>query len=46
MLRDNQTILGQEVANNAINKINKTKEKGGNNNEEEKTTKRNRNNTK
>lgn len=47
MLNDNETILGKEIADSAIDKINKTKEEGGNDNEEkEKTTKKPRNNTK
>lgn len=39
MLKENQTILGQDIAENAINKIDETKEEGGNKNEEK--TKRN-----
>ena len=47
MLNDNETILGKEIADSAIDKINKTKEEGGKDNEEkEKTTKKPRNNTK
>lgn len=47
MLNDNETILGKEIADSAIDKINKTKEEGGNDNEEkEKTIKKPRNNTK
>lgn len=42
MLKDNQTILGHDIAENAISKIDETKEEGGRKNEEktQKTTKR------
>lgn len=43
MLKENKTVLGQDVANEAIKKINNTKEEGGNANEE-KQTKRTRKN--
>lgn len=47
MIHENETILGQDIADNAIDKINKTKEEGGNNNEKkEKTTSRTRKNAK
>lgn len=49
MLKDNQSILGQDITADAINKIEKneeTKEEGGNDNEKEKTTKRIRRNAK
>lgn len=39
MLHDNQTVIGQEIAQEAIDKIEKTNEEGGNDNE--KKTKRN-----
>lgn len=45
MLKDNQSILGQEVAKEAINKIEETKEEGGKK-DEEKQTKRTRKNAK
>lgn len=38
MLKDNQTVLGQDIAKDAIEKIEETKEEGGNN--DEKKTKR------
>lgn len=34
MLKENQTVLGQDIAKDAIEKIDETKEKGGNKNEE------------
>lgn len=45
MLQENQPILGQDIAEEAINKIDETKEEGGNN-DEEKTKTRTRKNTK
>lgn len=45
MLKDNQTILGREVAKDAIDKIDETKEEGGSQ-DEEKTKKRTRKNAK
>ncbi len=45
LLKENQTILGKEITDEAINKIKETKEKGGNKNEE-KTEKRTRKNAK
>lgn len=45
MLKDNQLILGREMAKEAIDKIDETKEKGGNK-DEEKQTKRTRKNAK
>ena len=45
MITENQVILGQNVAKEAINKIDETKEEGGNKNEE-KTAKRTRKSTK
>lgn len=45
MLQENQTILGQEIAKDAIDKIDETKEEGGEKNEK-KTIKRTRKNTK
>ena len=45
LLKENQIILGKETTQEAINKINETKEKGGNKNEE-KTGKRTRKNAK
>lgn len=45
MLKDNRTVLGKEMTQEAIAKIDETKEKGGNENEE-KQTKRIRRNTK
>lgn len=41
MIKENQIVLGQSVAKEAINKIDETKEKGGKK-DEEKTTKRTR----
>lgn len=46
MLKENEAILGQEIAKDAIDKIDGTKEEGGNENGKEKTTKKNRSNTK
>lgn len=46
MIKENQIVLGRDITEDAMDKIDKTKEKGGNKNEKEKTTKRTRNNTK